>query len=295
MSLTPPPLSRYGQGDAYMSLWQIFKDSGFDPDVETPRMIHRYTGNVLSRTALEVIAHRGAGTLGSGAAAPENTLCAVGYAAEWAHGMECDVQMSSDGTPVVIHDTTVDRTTDGTGTVASKTLAQLQALDAGTKFDPRFANARIPKFSDWLIAASQASRLIYPEIKAYRTTADIAVMMAVITGLDLTDRCIVQSFNGLTDFPYVRAVSTRITVGYTISDSTLWATQLAAAITDGNAVMIADYSMLIANPTFITNARAGKVDIVAWTVDSTDTVRQLVDLGVRRIMSNRLLRSFTAV
>jgi glycerophosphoryl diester phosphodiesterase len=74
-----------------------------------------------------IIAHRGAS-----AAAPENTLAAFRLAkTQGAHGIEFDVQLSADGIPVVIHDDTVDRTTNGRGRVTDLTLAQLQSLDAG--------------------------------------------------------------------------------------------------------------------------------------------------------------------
>lgn len=74
-----------------------------------------------------IIGHRGAS-----AAAPENTLAAFRLAqTQGAHGIEFDVQLSADGVPVVIHDDTVDRTTNGRGRVTDLTLTQLQTLDAG--------------------------------------------------------------------------------------------------------------------------------------------------------------------
>lgn len=74
-----------------------------------------------------IYAHRGAS-----AELPENTLPAFARAVELgAYGIELDVHLSADGVPVVIHDETVDRTTNGTGAVADLTVEQLQALDAG--------------------------------------------------------------------------------------------------------------------------------------------------------------------
>lgn len=74
-----------------------------------------------------IIGHRGAS-----AAAPENTLAAFRLAQEQgAHGIEFDVQLSADGVPVIIHDASVERSTNGRGRVADLTLAQLQTLDAG--------------------------------------------------------------------------------------------------------------------------------------------------------------------
>lgn len=87
-----------------------------------------------------VIAHRGASSY-----APENTLAAFDLALDMgARHLELDVQMSSDGHLVVIHDDWVNRTSNGLGRVSKHTLAELQALDAGAWFDQRFAGERIP-------------------------------------------------------------------------------------------------------------------------------------------------------
>src|SRR5512134_3880205 len=85
-------------------------------------------------------AHRGARKQ-----APENTLPAFRRAAQLgADGLELDVHLSADGIPVVIHDSRVDQTTDGTGAVSGKSLSELRELDAGVWFSPQFAGTRIP-------------------------------------------------------------------------------------------------------------------------------------------------------
>lgn len=90
------------------------------------------------------LAHRGASGF-----APENTLSAFDMAVRiGADYLELDVQMSKDGQLVVIHDTTVNRTTDGEGKVRNLTFDQLRSLDAGTWFDPFFAGERIPAFGE---------------------------------------------------------------------------------------------------------------------------------------------------
>lgn len=88
------------------------------------------------------VAHRGA----SGHA-PENTMAAFQKAFEMkADYIEIDVQMTKDGRLVVIHDTTIDRTTNGTGFVGDFTLEELQQLDAGSWFSEEFAGAQMPTF-----------------------------------------------------------------------------------------------------------------------------------------------------
>src|ERR1041384_3922045 len=90
-----------------------------------------------------VIAHRGASSY-----APENTFAAFDLALRMGVShIELDVHFTSDGHIVVIHDDTVDRTTNGHGPVTSHTLSELQALDAGAWFGAGFAGERIPLFA----------------------------------------------------------------------------------------------------------------------------------------------------
>lgn len=110
--------------------------------------------------AIDVIAHRGAS-----AYAPENTLASFKLAKEMsADWFELDCTLTKDGEVVVIHDDTVDRTTDGTGYVRDLTLYDIKQLDAGSWFAPEFAGERIPtlrqalEFAKWNIG-------VYIEIK----------------------------------------------------------------------------------------------------------------------------------
>jgi glycerophosphoryl diester phosphodiesterase len=95
---------------------------------------------------VKTIAHRGASGY-----APENTMAAFQKAKEMkADYFELDVQMSKDGELVIIHDNTVDRTTNGKGKVKELTLAELRQLDAGSKFSPQFAGEKIPTLAEAL-------------------------------------------------------------------------------------------------------------------------------------------------
>lgn len=107
-----------------------------------------------------VIAHRGAS-----AYAPENTLAAFDLAIHLGcRHIELDIDFSSDGHLVVMHDDTVDRTTNGTGPVVSHTLAELRALDAGFWFGTQFARERIPTFAE-VLERYQGRVHIHTEIK----------------------------------------------------------------------------------------------------------------------------------
>ena len=103
--------------------------------------------------------------------APENTLPAFATAVELGLSIELDVYQTRDDQLVVIHDPTVDRTTDGTGNVNEMTLAEIRRLDAGSWFDPTFAGEKVPTLEE----AFQVIR------KRQRTPVAIALNMKVIS------------------------------------------------------------------------------------------------------------------
>ncbi|MCK4374153.1 MAG: glycerophosphodiester phosphodiesterase, partial [Candidatus Brocadiae bacterium] len=104
---------------------------------------------------VEVVGHRGAAGV-----EPENTLrgfrLAVELGADWT---ECDVHLTKDGRPVVMHDETVDRTTDGEGPVDSFSWAELRKLDAGGWFAGEYAGERVPGLEEVLEFARGKARL----------------------------------------------------------------------------------------------------------------------------------------
>src|ERR687886_2515618 len=140
-----------------------------------------------------VVGHRGA--MGH---CPENTLAsferALELGADW---IELDVHLSRDGALVVIHDESLDRTTDGHGLVKDHTLAELKRLDAGAWFGAAFAGQGIPTLDEVLVWAGERDTIVDIEIK----NAPIyyaGIEEAVIRTLDrygMTERAIVISFD----------------------------------------------------------------------------------------------------
>jgi glycerophosphoryl diester phosphodiesterase len=134
---------------------------------------------------MRIIAHRGAS-----AEAPENTLAAFRRALELGVGMiELDVQLTADRVPVVIHDASLSRTTDGEGKVSSLRLADLGAISAGAWYHERYRSERIPTLAEVCqLVAGRAE--INAEIKGSEgiaETARAAVQVSLQTGrLDST-------------------------------------------------------------------------------------------------------------
>lgn len=139
-----------------------------------------------------IFAHRGASKI-----APENTLEAFRMASEGVcDGIELDIQMTDDDQLVVIHDVTLERTTNGFGRVLDKSLEALKALDAGSWFDGKFCDSKIPTLQE-AVDIIDESKLINIEIKMpsfYRR--DIAGrLVEFIQKNKLSSRVIVSSFD----------------------------------------------------------------------------------------------------
>jgi len=111
-----------------------------------------------------VLAHRGGGTL-----APENTIAAIQVGVQHGyHAIELDAMLTADAVPVLIHDETLERTTNGLGEVASHTAAELARLDAGAWMAPRFAGTRLPSLADAIAYCRRNDVWINIEIKPAR-------------------------------------------------------------------------------------------------------------------------------
>src|SRR5262249_23982780 len=129
-----------------------------------------------------VVGHRGAAGV-----APENTFFSFDLAVvQGVDAIECDVHLSADGVPVVIHDPTVDRTTNGHGAVANLILAQLRALDAGGRFGPAVAGARIPTLDELLAWAHGRIRVVV-ELKGTQNPSLVPRTLDLIRQYDVIE------------------------------------------------------------------------------------------------------------
>ncbi|MFO7742549.1 MAG: glycerophosphodiester phosphodiesterase family protein [Anaerolineae bacterium] len=225
------------------------------------------------------IAHRGAS-----AVAPENTLAAFEKAAQLrADGIELDVRLCADGVPVVIHDPSVDATTDGSGRVAGMTLAELKQLDAGSWFGPAFAGERIPTLAE-TVATVGDQLLLNIELKG-EGLVDRGLVRAVVDLVEhhrLAERVLVSSFN-LLALRHVQEIAPQILTGmlYTIR------ARLALA----RLVSARPYTAMHPHARTLDEGHMNWIRehnhrIHVWTVDDSSEMRRLVQWGVDGIMTN---------
>jgi glycerophosphoryl diester phosphodiesterase len=142
--------------------------------------------------APKVVAHRGASFV-----APENTMAAFRLAKELeADGIEFDVKLSQDGVPVIHHDMTLERTTNGRGRLKDWTWNDLKELDAGSYFSKRYVGERIPKLSQVLDEFGD-SLLLNIELTNYNALYDNLpeVALQCVKEKGLSDTILFSSFN----------------------------------------------------------------------------------------------------
>jgi glycerophosphoryl diester phosphodiesterase len=128
---------------------------------------------------------------------PENTLPAFAAAkALGATAVEIDVMLTAEGEPIVLHDRTLDRTTNGQGFAADLALGQIRSLDAGAGFDARFAGTRVPTLAEVVDWAMREEIGIFLEIKEVERS-DLAVdrVAGLLEATGTADRTILIGFD----------------------------------------------------------------------------------------------------
>lgn len=229
---------------------------------------------------LFIWAHRGASQV-----APENTLAAF-RAAELAgaDGIELDIHLCRDGVPVVIHDESVDRTTDGSGAVGSYSLRELRKLDAGGWFSPAFSGEAVPTLEEVLSWAEGRVRLNI-EIKSARAGEAVLDQLASFPQA----RILVSSFDhGLLE--HLHHLSSDLPLAF-LCESPLWRRPLRRAAACG-AESFHPRRDRVSRAMTVACRREG-IGVVPWTVDNLRQLWPLLRLGISGVFTNdpgRLVR-----
>ncbi|HEV7126511.1 MAG TPA: glycerophosphodiester phosphodiesterase family protein [Ktedonobacterales bacterium] len=234
-------------------------------------------GNAFGARPL-VFAHRGAR-----AYAPENTLLAFQLAFDLgADAIECDVRRTADGALVIIHDGTLNRTTNGRGVVASQTLADLRALNAGL-------GQSIPTLDETLALCAARGRQVNLEVKAETLRAALATAEALEPALSALDaggrqRVLVSSF----DLPAVAHLKQRLPWlrAATLHGAREWRQRdpLAPALAMGAQAV--HPAMSLVTPSLVERAHDNGLRIHVWTANRLVPLRQLLSWGVDGVFSD---------
>jgi glycerophosphoryl diester phosphodiesterase len=226
--------------------------------------------------------------------APENTVPAIRHGVDvGAQAIEIDLHASKDDALVVIHDPTLERTTDGTGAVEARSLAELQTLDAGYRFTVdegdtfpfRGQGVRIPTLDEAIQAIGDL-----PAILEVKSAAAGRLLADWLPGRPQFDRIIVGGFNADEVGPAGAAARWRCAYQTDLLGFVLWGKlgvrrRLPADLTAA-MVPVRKGAMRIVTRGFVRRMHAQGKGVFVWTVNRPEEMRHLLDLGVDGLISD---------
>ena len=228
-----------------------------------------------------IFAHRGAST-----EAPENTLAAFELALEHgADALELDAKLSRDGTAIVIHDTTVDRTTGAHGRVKDMTLAQLRALDAGSFKAARFHSEKIPLLEEVFEVLGRRA-FINVELTNYNSPNDhlVETVCMLVKKFNLQNRVLFSSFYSR-NLKHARGLLPEVPCGLLAMPGLLGAWARSFGFTFG-PYAATHPSLKDATAQQVQRAHRLKRRIFVWTVNDAEDMRRLFGWGVDGIITD---------
>lgn len=242
---------------------------------------------------IKCIAHRGYSNT-----APENTLPAYILARELGFlYAECDVSFTKDGVAVLLHDTTIDRTSNGSGAIADLTYEELLQYDFGSWKNASYAGTKIPTFEEFIALCKEIGMHPYIEIKndgATYTQEQVQGLVDIVEKYDMQDNCTWISFN-LTYLEYVKNVDTTARLGY-VSSKTITQSMINSvkALETGENEVFLDISYNMINENNAMLAAANGIALETWTVDNVNDIKNRSKY-ISGYTSNKLVATDTLV
>lgn len=227
-----------------------------------------------------VIAHRGAS-----AVSPENTISAFRLAADMgAKWVECDVLLTKCGVPLLIHDDTLERTTNGSGVVSEFTYEELKNLDAGSWFSSQFSQERLPTLEAFQACLLETGLCANVELK--ETSHPEQLSRAVLTTLDeilkrFPDRIIFSSFDVPTLFA-LRAIHPKVKIGLLMETWLPNWKDLAKEL----EVFSIHVDKVIVNLEAAREVSKMGYPLFCYTVNQANEARALLQMGVNAVFSD---------
>lgn len=231
--------------------------------------------------SIKTYAHRGFSGL-----YPENTMLAFRKAVEegFCDGIELDVHLSKDNEIVVIHDETVDRTTNGTGFVKDKSLEELKKLKANYTFNETYEDQEIPTFEEYCKYVSDKNIITNIEIKTnliYYPNIEKKVV-DMVKKYNLIDRVVVSSFNHCSTL-LIKKANENVACGLLEE-----APSIVNIGSFANALNIEYYhpDINILNKEIVADCKKHNIAINAWTINCMKTLVKSLDLNIDGIITD---------
>lgn len=242
----------------------------------------------------KIIAHRGASNI-----APENTLASIREALKSnPDRIEIDVQQTADGIIVLLHDISLERTTNGKGLVKNKTYVELEKLDAGSWFSNKFKEEKIPTLEEAIRLVNGKCKLIIEIKKGHSFYPNIEKnILQIIKKLHAENWVAIHAFDDSV-IDTVHALDPSISLHKLLVVKFQFSPIIISNAIDNieldNYTYVKEYSIhyAFANKKIINLLKAKGKKVNVWTVNDPATAKQLIALGVDGIITNnpRLLK-----
>ena len=229
-----------------------------------------------------LIAHRGAKNI-----APENTLAAINEAARCgADWVELDVQLTEDNVPVLIHDRTLDRTTNGSGEIKNTNSKSLTSLDAGYWFDARYKGEKVPLLLNALNLCRELNLGVNLEIKTYDSSIYNTVLhtLSVVNefGRDFEEKLLFSCFDTKV-LSILKNIARNSPRGLLVDN---FQTDLAAHLSECDCFSIHPAISFLKNQTTIEKVLSFNVPIIPYTVNDIKTAKRLAELNINTFITD---------
>ena len=256
------------------------------------RHTYDYQGNPIDiltpafNNTVNSVAHRGYSDV-----APENTLPAYLEAKKrgFSHA-ECDVCLTSDRVPVLLHDNTIDRTSNGSGAISSLTFEQVRSYDFGSWKSAEYAGTKIPSFEEFIILCKDIGLYPYIELKTdySYTTEELELIVDQVEANGMKGKVTYISF-GSNLLEQVKNIDAQARLGFiTWNQSASEAVSIINSLKTGYNEVFIDGEFSRVTESYIAAYRNAGISVEVWTVDSSNSIVGL-NKYITGVTSNSLI------
>ena len=223
--------------------------------------------NMYTNNNIRAVNHRGYCTV-----APENTLAAYQLSKKMGFEYaECDISFTSDGVAVLLHDGTVDRTSNGTGEIGSLTLEDVKAMDFGSWMSSDYAGEQIPTFEEFIILCKQIGIHPYIEIKGGLTNEQATSLIGIVKRYGMHGKVTWISFYP-TALTAIKTVDSTARLGFVTENTSADNITIANNLKTGDNEVFIDIGYYALTDDFLNLCVENDIPLEAWTINEKTTL-----------------------
>ncbi len=236
---------------------------------------------IITDHSHKIIAHKG-----SFLDTPENTL--ISYVLAKIRGfsyVECDVRWTKDGVPVLLHDSTIEATSDGVGYISKLTFEQVRQYDFGAHKGEQFTGTKIPSFEEFISLCSSLNLKAYIELKTTPSTSELKDLLKIIERYKMVDNVTYMSFSAIL-LKNISKTQPTARLAYLTLAMSVDKKESILALRNGQNEVTCNISYSFLTKEVADSLKASGIPLEVWTLTVPDQVQNLLEWGVSGITTN---------